>query len=79
MARLLLPLVIEPAELEKNLGAESLLIVDLCRPETCTQAHVPGAVHLDYAQIVAARRSIAAKPGARSVPATSPEQSTLTG
>lgn len=55
MARPLLPLVVEPAELEKHLGAEKLLIVDLCRPEIYAQSHVPGAVHIDYAQIVAAR------------------------
>ncbi|HYA38510.1 MAG TPA: sulfurtransferase [Candidatus Methylomirabilis sp.] len=50
-----LPLILEPAELEKHLGAESLLIVDLSRPEIYAQAHVPGAAHLDYAQIVVAR------------------------
>jgi len=55
MAQALLPLIVEPAELEKHLGAESLLIVDLSRPETYAQAHLPGAVHLEYAQIVAAR------------------------
>ncbi|MDH5511584.1 MAG: sulfurtransferase [Gammaproteobacteria bacterium] len=55
MAQTLLPLIVEPAELEKNLGQDQLLIVDLCRPETFVQAHVPGAVHIDYAQIVAAR------------------------
>lgn len=55
MAQALLPLIVEPAELEKRLGAENLLIVDLSRPEIYTQAHLPGAVHLDYAQIIAAR------------------------
>jgi thiosulfate/3-mercaptopyruvate sulfurtransferase len=51
----LLPLVVEPADLETHLGAQNLLVVDLCRPEIYAQSHVPGAVHLDYAQIVAAR------------------------
>jgi thiosulfate/3-mercaptopyruvate sulfurtransferase len=55
MTQALLPLIVEPAELEKHLGAENLLIVDLSRPETYAQAHLPGAAHLDYAQIVAAR------------------------
>lgn len=50
-----LPLILEPAELEPLLGREHLLLVDLCRPETWAQAHLPGAVHLDYAQIVAAQ------------------------
>jgi len=55
MAQAVLPLIVEPAELETRLGAENLLIVDLSRPETYAQAHLPGAVHLEYAQIVAAR------------------------
>lgn len=53
-----LPLVVEPAVLEKHLGTEDLLIVDLCRPEIYAQGHVPGAVHIDYAQIVAAQPPI---------------------
>ncbi|MHB8534602.1 MAG: sulfurtransferase [Sulfuricaulis sp.] len=59
MNQALLPLIVEPAELEKQLGGEALLIVDLCRPETYAQVHLPGAVHLDYAQIVAARPPVA--------------------
>lgn len=55
MADASLPLIVEPAELETHLGTENLLLVDLCRPETWAQAHLPGAVHLDYAQIVAAQ------------------------
>lgn len=49
------PLVAEPAELEERLGSDNLVVVDLCRPEIYAQAHIPGAVHLDYSQIVAAR------------------------
>jgi len=60
MTRPLLPLIVEPAELEKHLGTENLLIVDLCRPETYAQAHLPGAAHLDYVQIVTARPPAAA-------------------
>lgn len=55
MVPALLPLIVEPAELEKHLGMENLLIVDLCRTEIYAQAHLPGAVHLEYAQIVAAQ------------------------
>lgn len=54
MSQPLLPLIVEPAELEKHLSDERLLIVDLGRPETHAQAHVPGAVPLDYARIVRA-------------------------
>lgn len=55
MVQALLPLVVEPAELVRNLDADNLLIIDLCRSETYAQTHVPGAVHIDYAQIVAVR------------------------
>lgn len=58
MPQLLLPLIIEPEELERQLGQESMLIVDLCKPEVYTQTHIPGAVHLDYAQIVAMDRPV---------------------
>lgn len=51
----LLPLLVEPAELEAKLGAPGLVMVDLGRTETYVQAHIPGAVHLDYGLIVAAR------------------------
>ena len=37
MAQALIPLIVEPAELEKHLGAENLLIVDLCRPQNHAQ------------------------------------------
>jgi thiosulfate/3-mercaptopyruvate sulfurtransferase len=54
MPQPLLPLLVEPAELQPQLGAENLLIVDLSKGEAYAQGHVPGAVHLDYSQIVAA-------------------------
>jgi thiosulfate/3-mercaptopyruvate sulfurtransferase len=51
-------LLVEPEELERQLGQESMLLVDLCKPETYAQSHIPGAVHLDYAQIVAANKPV---------------------
>lgn len=53
-----LPLVMEPEALESMLGDESLFVVDLCKPETYAQSHIPGAVHLGYAQIVAAEKPV---------------------
>ncbi len=47
-----LPLVVEPQQLEPLLGHPQLLIVDLCKDETYAQAHVPGAVHLRYGEII---------------------------
>jgi thiosulfate/3-mercaptopyruvate sulfurtransferase len=48
-----LPLLIEPAALRPRLGEENLRVVDLCKDTTYQQLHIPGAVHLPYAQIVA--------------------------
>lgn len=50
-----LPLLVEPQQLSTVLKEANLLIVDLCKPETYAQGHIPGAVHLDYKQIIAAR------------------------
>ncbi len=46
------PLLIQPDALEAARGEPRLLIVDLSKPETYAKGHIPGAVHLDYAQIV---------------------------
>lgn len=42
-----LPLLVEPELLEQALPTESILLVDLCKPETYAQGHIEGAVHLD--------------------------------
>ena len=47
-----LPLIIEPNELELQLGNKNLLIVDLSQPQTYVQYHIPGAVFLEYAWLV---------------------------
>ena len=49
------PLLIEPEELEHHLGKEDVVVVDLSEPGSFARHHVPGAVHLDYRRIVAAR------------------------
>jgi thiosulfate/3-mercaptopyruvate sulfurtransferase len=48
----LLPLIVEANELEKFLGTENLLFIDLCPPDVYRQAHVPSAIHIDYSSIV---------------------------
>jgi len=50
-----LPLLIEPKHLEERLHDESLIIVDLCKPDNYIQAHIPGALYLDYKQIIAVK------------------------
>lgn len=46
------PIVLEPSQLQENLSAPDIRIIDLCRQEQYVAAHIPGAVHLDYAQII---------------------------
>ncbi len=48
-----LPLIIEADILEKSLTYDNVLIVDLSKPDTYLKMHIPGAVHLDYPQIIA--------------------------
>ena len=48
-----LPLIVEPEQLAASLGADNLLVVDLCHPQSAAQ--VPGAVRLEYASIIASR------------------------
>ena len=50
------PLVIEADQLEPELESPEILLVDLCKHETYAQAHIPGAVHLEYPQIIAMRQ-----------------------
>lgn len=50
------PLVIEPAALQSIQNNESLLIIDLSTPKQYQQAHIPGAVFIDYGHIVGMNR-----------------------
>ncbi|WP_455385058.1 sulfurtransferase [Acidihalobacter prosperus] len=54
-----LPLIIEPADLEALLGDPELIVVDLCKPELYARMHVPGAVHVNYSDVVSSREPIA--------------------
>lgn len=51
MSKPSLPLILEPEQLAPLLGKKNLLIIDLSDPETHRAHHVPGAIHLDYAQL----------------------------
>lgn len=50
-----LPLIIEPDELESQLGLDDLLVLDLSRQQTYAKYHVPGAVHMEYSTIIMAQ------------------------
>jgi thiosulfate/3-mercaptopyruvate sulfurtransferase len=56
MSSSVFPLIVEPEDLERRLADPAVLVVDLSKPEVYLQSHIPGAVHLDYAQIITARR-----------------------
>ena len=47
----MLPLLLEPAELANRLEDDKLLIIDLSKPPVYVQAHVPGAIHLDFKRL----------------------------
>lgn len=47
-----LDLIIEPQDLEDALGNDKLLIVDVSQASTYEQVHVPGAVHINPAELV---------------------------
>ena len=55
MAEPLLPLIVEPAELEAALGADGLLIVDLNAPGLYAEGHVSGAVNLAFGSLIGPR------------------------
>lgn len=50
--------IITPGELQTRLGADNLVIVDLCKPEIYTQAHLPGAFHIDYKSIISGEKPV---------------------
>jgi len=54
-----LPIVVAPESLVERLGDPRLLLIDLGRPETYCRAHLPGALALDYAALVASRAPVA--------------------
>lgn len=45
------PLVMEPEELERRIGDRNLLIIDLSAADSYARYHIPGAVHLEYAEL----------------------------
>lgn len=58
MNELALPLVVEPEQLESLLDDPRLRVIDLSKPQVFAQYRVPGALHLDYGQIVRQQRPV---------------------
>lgn len=46
------PVLVEPEWLAGELSNPSVLVVDLCNPESYAERHIPGAVHLGYKALV---------------------------
>jgi len=55
MPQPVLPLLVEPEALERHLTDKAILVVDLSARPAYTESHIPGAVWLDYAAIIASR------------------------
>ncbi|MDN5850314.1 MAG: sulfurtransferase, partial [Nitrococcus sp.] len=58
MTQRLVPLLVEPAELEQHLTDPRLLLVDMSSAQGNTIGHIPGAVRLDYTELVRAKPPI---------------------
>lgn len=50
--------LIEPDELEQLLNKADVVIVDLCKANQYAQAHIPGAHHLNYMDIVRVEKPV---------------------
>ena len=46
-----LPLLLEPEQLNAHLGDAALLIIDLGKMQVYQQAHIPGALHVDFQRL----------------------------
>jgi len=54
-----LALIIDPDELEQYLQDDNVLIIDMCKADQYSKAHIPGAVFLDYNFIIAINKPTA--------------------
>lgn len=52
------PLLIEPEYLDDSLSYDNVLLIDLSKPGTYSKLHVPGAVHLDFSQLVSTNKPV---------------------
>lgn len=55
MSEPLLPLVTDPYDLESHIDSDEIIMVDLSRAPVYARNHIPGALYLDYAKIIANR------------------------
>lgn len=62
-----MPLLLEATQLRDTLASPNRRIIDLCKPETYLQSHIPGAIHLEYSRIVAMNQPVMGLLPAKSV------------
>ena len=55
MEKPLLPLIVEPKELEDKISIKELLIVDLNEPSVYERGHIPRAINLPFTSLIAPR------------------------
>ncbi|MEH6628237.1 MAG: sulfurtransferase [Motiliproteus sp.] len=53
-----LPLLLDPSLLLQHLDDDNLLIIDLSKPETYQQGHIPGAINVDPARLLCGSQPI---------------------
>ncbi|MCK4743234.1 MAG: sulfurtransferase [Sulfuriflexus sp.] len=58
MSNLLFQTIVECDELADHLSDKQLVIIDVCKKEVWQQAHIPGAVHIEYPQILHVEKPI---------------------
>lgn len=57
----MLPLIVEPEELEPHLDDEDLLLIDLCSAQSYASGHLPGAVHIPTTALVSGEKPATGK------------------
>jgi thiosulfate/3-mercaptopyruvate sulfurtransferase len=58
MSSLELPLIVSPQELASRLEHPDLVVVDMCSPEVVVACHLPGAVYVEYKNIVSTKKPV---------------------
>jgi len=54
----LLPLIVEPEQLQAELGHENLVILHITRPERCADFHIPGALFIEGMRYVRVEKPV---------------------
>lgn len=49
----MLPILVQPSELEACLDDDRIIVIDLCRDDIYSQYHLPGAIHVAPQEIIA--------------------------